>query len=73
MSWLLSAVGMLALWLLGRRSKTGFLVGLLSDVLWAVYSVQTAQWGFLPACAVYAVIHIHNYRKWGRLDEPSVS
>lgn len=70
-SWVLSAVGLTSLWLLGNKSKWGFAVGLLADVLWCSYSINTQQWGFVPGCIVYASVHIRSFKKWKAVDDNS--
>lgn len=64
--WVLSFCGLLALWLLGNKSTWGSIVGLLSDVLWGIYSWESHQWGFILSCLVYAGFHLRNLVKWKR-------
>jgi hypothetical protein len=44
-SYILTAVGILGLWLAGRKSRAGWAVGLGAQSLWIVYAVVSAQWG----------------------------
>lgn len=66
MTWVLSFVGLLTIFLLGRKNRWGFAAGLLADVLWFVYSMGTQQWGLVPACGIYAVVHVWGWKKWSR-------
>lgn len=43
-SWLLMAVGVTGLYLAGKRSWTGWAVGLAAQLLWLAYSITTEQW-----------------------------
>ncbi|MGX4655707.1 hypothetical protein ACWCHM_18600 [Micromonospora sp. SCSIO 07396] len=63
-SWLLMAVGVTGLYLAGRRSWTGWAVGLAGQTLWLAYSLITEQWGFLVSCFVYGAIYLRNLRAW---------
>ncbi|MFI7551938.1 hypothetical protein ACIBQ2_19555 [Micromonospora sediminimaris] len=63
-SWLLMAVGVTGLYLAGKRSWTGWAVGLAAQGLWLAYSIATGQWGFLVSCFVYGAIYLRNLRAW---------
>ncbi|WP_431916717.1 hypothetical protein [Micromonospora wenchangensis] len=65
-SWLLMAVGVTGLYLAGRRSWTGWAVGLAGQTLWLAYSLITEQWGFLVSCFVYGAIYLRNLHAWLR-------
>lgn len=67
-AWLLSAVGVLGLYLAGSGRRAGWLVGLAAQGLWITYAVSTRQWGFIPASLCYAAVYGRNYaraRQWG--------
>lgn len=63
-SWALSAASLISLYFLGNGNRTGFTVGLLADAMWAWYSIETQQWGFLVACGAYVVLHVRGFLKW---------
>ncbi|MEU7996171.1 hypothetical protein AB0B83_12655 [Micromonospora sp. NPDC049060] len=65
-SWLLMTVGVTGLYLAGKRSWTGWAVGLAGQVLWLAYSLVTEQWGFLASCFVYGAVYVRNLRAWLR-------
>ncbi|MEV6810718.1 hypothetical protein [Micromonospora sp. NPDC051296] len=69
-SWLLMAVGVTGLYLAGKRSWTGWAVGLAAQLLWLAYAIATAQWGFLVSCFVYGAIYLRNLRSWLRPAPP---
>lgn len=73
-SLVLAAVGVLGLYLAGRKSWTGWAIGLGAQVLWAVYAVVTQQYGFLISAAAYAAVYGTNLRRWlteaRREDQP---
>ncbi|MGW5122972.1 hypothetical protein ACWEQ7_02725 [Streptomyces sp. NPDC004069] len=65
-SWLLTAVGVLGLYLAGRKSPWGWAVGIGAQGLWFAYAVITRQWGFLVSCAAYGWVYARNFRAWHR-------
>jgi hypothetical protein len=55
-SWLLTAVGVLGLYLAGRRSPWGWAVGLGAQGLWLAYAVATTQYGFIASALAYGLV-----------------
>lgn len=62
----LDGTGLFGSWLLSNKWKFGWIISLVAQVLWAIYSVQTKQWGFFPGIALQTVINVHGYNKWRR-------
>lgn len=65
-SFILTGVGVLGLWLTGRKSRWGFAVGLLAQVLWFAYAVLTAQWGFIFSCCLFGFLYARNFQRWSK-------
>jgi len=63
-SWLLASVGLLGLYLAGRRQRVGWAVGVAAQALWVVYAVATRQWGFIVSAVAYGWIYALNWRRW---------
>ncbi|MET7668992.1 hypothetical protein [Micromonospora luteifusca] len=72
-SWLLMAVGVTGLYLAGKRSWTGWAVGLAAQLLWLAYAITTEQWGFLVSCFAYGAIYIRNLLAWIRPTPPAAT
>lgn len=68
-SWLLAAVGILGIYLAGRKRAVGWLVGVGAQGLWLAYAVATRQWGFLVTAVAYATIYGKNWLDWRREAE----
>ncbi len=66
LSYVLSALSLLSLWLVGNKNKLGFVVGLINQVLWVVYAVSLKQWGLLGGVVAYTFINIRNLVKWNK-------
>lgn len=61
---LLTAVGVTGLWVAGRRSAWGWVIGLAAQVLWIAYAVATQQWGFILSALAYGFIYARNAYRW---------
>jgi hypothetical protein len=72
-SYVLTAVGIVGLSLAGRKQKTGWLVGLLAQILWAAYGVQTHQYGFLLSAFIYGYVYAENYWRWRKTPFENVA
>jgi hypothetical protein len=62
-SWLLTAVGLLGLWVVGSGKSWGWLINLGTEPLWAIYAITTHQYGFLFSAVAYGYIYFRNYIK----------
>ncbi len=65
-SFILSALSLLSLWLMGNKIKLGIVVGLANQLLWVVYAVMLKQYGLLIGVIAYTIIHIRNLAKWSK-------
>jgi hypothetical protein len=67
-SYLLTAVGLLGLWLAGRKSSGGWAVGIGAQALWIVYAVATQQWGFIVSALLYGFVYCRNFITWRKTE-----
>ncbi|ACH62879.1 PnuC-like nicotinamide riboside transporter [Mycobacterium phage Tyke] len=65
-SYLLTAVGVTGIYLTTRKLWWGFALGLVAQVLWAVYAVVTHQYGFLFSVLAYGSVHALGLWRWTR-------
>lgn len=63
-SFLLAAIGVMGIYLAGRKSYWGWALGLGAQVLWVAYAVATAQWGFILSAVAYGVVYGKNLWQW---------
>ena len=63
-SWLLSAMGVAGIWLAGSRKRSGWAIGLVSEVVWIAYAVLTRQYGFILGALAYGFVQVRNWLAW---------
>lgn len=63
-SWLLTAVGVLGLYLAGRKLWWAWLIGLGAQVLWIAYAITTKQYGFIVSALAYGWVYAKNAHGW---------
>ena len=63
-SWILSIIGVVGIYLTGKKKWHGFAVGLVAEIAWVWYSVITKQWGFIFGSAVYVAVYVFNIKEW---------
>jgi len=69
LSYVLGAITILGLYLVGRKNKYGFLVTFFSEFLWAYWiTITPGAKGLYIVCVVMAIISLQNFMKW-RKDE----
>ena len=66
---LLTAVGVLGLWVAGRRSAWGWAIGIAAQALWIAYAVATRQWGFIASALAYGWVYSRNFWSWRLADQ----
>ena len=63
--WLLTGLQVLALWSAGRRHWWGWLLGAAVQLPWIAYALMTGQLGFIPGCAISAVVQACSFVRAG--------
>lgn len=65
-SYALAAIGLLGLFVAGRRNRLGWAIGFIAQPLWIAYAIVTAQHGFLLTAVAYGYVYAVNWLRWGR-------
>lgn len=65
-SWALASIGILGIYLAGRKNAYGWLLGVFAQFLWVAYAIATRQWGFLATAFGYGTVYIKNWIAWRR-------
>jgi hypothetical protein len=63
-SWVLAAIGIATMFFAGRNKWWAWLIGIVAETLWIIYSVITDQYGFIVASIAYIVIYVKNTHSW---------
>jgi len=63
--WLLTGLQVLALWSAGRSHWWGWLLGAAVQLPWIAYALMTGQLGFIPGCAISAVVQACSFVRAG--------
>ena len=63
-SYLLAAVGIVGIYIAGKKNYWGWFIGLMAQVLWIAYAIATQQWGFIASALAYGWLYLHNWLKW---------
>lgn len=63
-SFALAAVGILGIYLAGKKNKIGWAVGLGAQVLWIIFALVTLQYGFILSAVAYGYIYGRNWYLW---------
>jgi hypothetical protein len=62
--WLLSALTVWGMFVVGGRSRNAWLVPLGSQVAWALWIFASETWGMVPGHLALWWVYIRNHRKW---------
>lgn len=62
----LAVIGILGIWLAGRKNRVGWAIGVGAQVLWIVYAVVTRQWGFIASALAYGSVYGLNWWRWSK-------
>lgn len=71
-SWILTAGGVIGLYLAGQKRAIGWAVGLAMQVLWVAYAIATDQLGFLVSAGAYGSVYTRNLVRWRREERERV-
>jgi hypothetical protein len=61
--WLLTGLQVLAMWSAGQKLWWGWLLGGMVQIPWIAYAWLTGQFGFIPGCAISALVQIFAFRR----------
>jgi hypothetical protein len=65
-SWILAAIGVTGIFLVGRKTIWGWAVLLLNECIWIAYAIATDQYGFIAMATAYSLVYIKSFIHWRR-------
>lgn len=66
MDWLASVSELVGGWMVGSRSRYGFLVNLVGNILWIAVALTTEVKGLILVSVAMGVVNARNFLLWGR-------
>lgn len=63
-SWLLAAIGITGIFLVGRKTIWGWPILFVNEFLWIAYALSTKQYGFIVMALAYAAVYIKSFMHW---------
>jgi hypothetical protein len=63
-SWILAAIGVTGIFLVGRKTIWGWLILCLNECLWIAYALATKQYGFIVAAIAYGIVYVKSFIHW---------
>jgi hypothetical protein len=63
-SYALAAVGILGIYLAGKKNLWGWAVGVFAQGLWIIFALVTEQYGFIVSALAYGFIYGKNFLSW---------
>ena len=63
--WVASIVTLMGVWAIGNKCRWGFLLGVLGEMFWIVYSYHMHSWELGLMSAVFVFVYFRNYWRWG--------
>lgn len=74
MGWLATFVTLYGSWLVGERSKKGFVCQIVGNTLWALVGVYRGmQYDLIFVSLCFVVLYVRNYAKWTREEKANKS
>ena len=64
LQWVLAFMSIVMIWKMGDKDRLGPIIGLVSQVLWLVYTSLTGQWGLFFSAIVFTYVHARNLYLW---------
>jgi hypothetical protein len=65
-TWVANALVLVGLYLAGNKARSAFAFTAVGETIWAASAAAERRWDLASICAVFAVLAVVNYRKWGR-------
>lgn len=64
MPYVLSIIGVTALFVIGKGKWYGWLIAFLNECLWVIFAITTRQYGFLLGAGIYGSVNAYHAFKW---------
>lgn len=65
MDWVGNIFIVLGLWLIGNKYRNAFILSIIGEVCWVIYSLQHTLFSLAFICSIFALLALRSYIKWG--------
>ena len=66
LDWIAAAIALLGVYIIGTKNKYGFLICIISGVIWCIVASLTRVHGLFLEVVPMFVLNIWNFNKWRR-------
>jgi hypothetical protein len=63
-SWVLAAIGVTGIFLVGRKTIWGWVILFVNEFFWIAYALNTKQYGFIFMALSYAIVYVKSFMHW---------
>lgn len=60
----LSVIGIIGIFIAGKKNMWGWFIGFFAQFLWIIFAVTTQQYGFILSAVAYGWVYGLNWTKW---------
>ena len=64
--WIALVLNALAIYLLGKKKKAGFSLGIVANMAWIVFGILAHSMATVVACTIFVVLNIKGWWNWTR-------
>lgn len=64
MDWVGTAFTLSGLWLIGNRNRTGFLVGIIGCIFWAVFGMERSILSITVVNVIFIFVNARGWLRW---------
>ena len=67
--WLATACGLAGVYLLGNKSKFGFILFMLASLSWVTFGIMTGSIAIILGSSIFFLMHARGFWRWNREAE----
>ena len=69
--WIALALNSASIYLLGKKRKAGFSLGIIANIAWIVFAILAHSVATLAACTIFILLNVKGWWNWTR-EEASI-
>jgi nicotinamide riboside transporter PnuC len=62
--WIALVLNALAIYLLGKKKKAGFFLGVIANAAWIIFGILAHSMATVVACAIFVILNIKGWWNW---------